>query len=305
MSLFSVGKDRAGKAVVGIVLLFLFAWPGNAAAVYKKKIAVEPLSNPAGWNDAFSPGAFIARMIEHSLKDTQGYQVLSAGQTSGQGQRHPAQVLIGGRVLTFRTPSATPSVKAGSVSRRATVEIELVIRDSFTQKKFAGKIFSGKSSAGRVAFRAADGEVDFSAPGFTKSAMGKALAALARQVPPFVSTTLNAVPFEAIIFSVDNEKREVVLNAGKINGVKPFDVFNIFSVEKNFIDPVTQHDLGEKITRQGVIRVETVLDDYSLAKITAGGDFEDGFVARDHSRPIPFRGNTRSWKELYGNLSNP
>jgi len=308
MSLLNAGKSRAGKWGVGIALLFLFAWPGSVAAEYKKKIAVEPLIDPSGWNGTFSPGPLIARALERSLRTTEKYQVLSlsAGKIPRQGQRHPAQVLIQGRVLTFHmSPLLKPSANGETEPQQAEVKIELVLRDSFTQKKFAGKTFSGRGSSEHIPFRVPQDEADFSAPGFIKSAIGKALTALANQVSPFVSTTLNAVPFEAVLFSVDNEKREVVINSGKNNGIRPLDVFDVFSVNKNFIDPVTQYNLGEKITRQGVIRVKTVLDDYSLAEITAGPDFEEGFVARSHYQPIPSGGQPRSWRQLYGTLIDP
>lgn len=315
-------KNGIGKTVIGATLVLLLCWPGNVAAEYKKKVSIEPLQNPAGWDKPFDPGAIIAKMLERSVRSLGRYQLIPvspAFQSADAGdeiveiqnlpvveiQKPPAQVLVQGRVLTFKPVSPSDfarNVKSpqGSINKKqAEVEIELIFRDGFTRKILAKKRFRNRAIQGKIPFHAPAVPLDLNAPVFRTSAMGRALKILVRKSQPFIEETLARVPFESLIISVDEEKEEVVVNAGKNHGIVKFERFYVYSVDLNFIDPVTRQNLGEKVALQGVIKVKAVLENYFLAEIVAGGDFKEGFVARPPKSGPP---KEKSWQEFYGKL---
>lgn len=275
----------------------IVACPENAVAKYKKKIVVVPFTNPPGLKAASDPGGFVAELLERMLTLTGKYHMVDApsNMDSGEAERHPAQILIEGRVLEIKTRSESSGAK---------VEIELVVKDAFTERVLNNKILFNSSSKGQMPFQYPESSWDLESSVFHKTALGKALMTLMHRSVSHLNQTLSRIPFRAIIISVDNKKLEVVVNAGENNGIKAFEKFYVYSVNLNYTDPITHQDLGEKTDRQGIIKVKNILDNYSLAEIIVGNDFMDGFVVRP-LRNDPQRDKKKSWLELYGNLVNP
>ena len=96
----------------------------------------------------------------------------------------------------------------------------------------------------------------------------------------FLITALHPLPLEGEIISVIPEKKEVVINVGKIHGIDFGDFFNVYSVTLKYKDPFTQKELGNKFMRRGVIRVKDVQEGFSIASIIAGEGFEIGELAQ-------------------------
>lgn len=307
-----IDEVRKKIACFLIILAYLLGGAGSVAAAYKKKVFVEPLENPVNWSRAFDAGALVAKMIQHSIAIAGKYQLVPAARpplepppSSGEDEepsdtaplvhRHPAQVLIQGRVLTFKTKSETQDKEP------AKVEVELVLKDAFTQKTLAAKKFRSEASHGRMLFQApAEGGIDLDGLVFRKSAMGKALTALIHKAIPFVDSRLDRVPFIAWIISVDADNEEVIVNAGKNHGLRSKEKLYIYSMDLNFMDPLSRHNLGEKVALQGVVKVKDVLDNYSVGEIVAGEDFKAGFAVVPRFKLGHFPVHKRSWREFYG-----
>ena len=293
MGSFFFHKNQRRKLTLVIFTFFLLVWPLNTFAKYKKKIVIKPFSNPSNLNNIHNPGALIAKLLERSLKSVDKYNIIDSASElepkaispidissdiegmslnveSNNIKRHPAQLKIDGRVLFFQNKST---------SSKAKVEIELIVRDNFTQRILKRKRFLSTVTQGTIVYKSPKG-LDFNSPVFKKSAIGKSLMVLINNSTSFLKTFLEGVLFEAIIISVDNKKKEVIVNAGENDGLKPFDTFYIYSVNLNFIDPITQQNLGEKTDRQGMIKLKETLRNYSIAEITVGEGFKEGFVIR-------------------------
>lgn len=308
-----IDEVRKKIACFLIILAYLLGGAGSAAAAYKKKVFVKPLENPVNWNQPFDAGALVAKMIQHSIELTGKYQLVPAPRpplesppsseedeepsdnTAPLVHRHPAQILIQGRILAFKTKSTREDKEP------AKVEIELVLKDTFTLRTFAAKKFESTASHGKMLFKVpAEGPIDPDGLVFRKSAMGKALTALISKAIPFVDSRLDRVPFIAWIISVDADNEEVIVNAGKNHGLRNKEKLYIYSMDLNFMDTLSRHDLGEKIALQGVVKVKDVRDNYSIGEIVAGEDFKAGFAVVPRFKLGHFPIHKRSWREFYG-----
>ena len=96
------------------------------------------------------------------------------------------------------------------------------------------------------------------------------------QAEIFIYQTLNKVPLEGDLISVDHKKNTAIINLGKANGVNVRDVFTVFSVEPEFNDPVDKVDLGDRYYRKGILKISEVQGRFSKAQIVAGANFTLG-----------------------------
>ena len=56
----------------------------------------------------------------------------------------------------------------------------------------------------------------------------------------------------------------------------------------NFPDPLYKEDIGDRLTKLGMVRVINVQEGFSEAVIMAGGDFVKGNLVRSKkSKPLP------------------
>jgi len=291
------------------VPIFLFFSHAADAGDHKNRLSIIPLKNPAGWTAPYNPGNIIAKMLKQSVSAQGNFHLSPPPRQSGVKQikqkspkskmqsggtqlNHPIQFILEGKVLHF-TPGKPPSraqiiLNIGdALKQRAEVEIELELTNHHLENSIAKKKFSVDSIAGTVPFDLDASVVDFDSPKFQNSSIGKALLDLNHQINAFIMTTLRPLPLEAEVISVNADSKEVIINAGQIDGINFGDLFNVYSVTLQYKDPFTQMKLGSKLYRRGVIRVNDVQGGFSIATIMAGEGFSIGELARSRkNNPI-------------------
>lgn len=287
-----------------IAIFFIFLSQNVAASEYKNRLSILLIESPVGWTAPYSPGDLITNILKRSITETNFFQlspppVLPSSKSKKMKKpdrtqlNHPAQFILKGRVLNF-TPGKPPSraqliLNIGdAIKQKAEVEVELQLINHHMGKTVKTKTFKIVSSAGTVPFDLNSAKVDINSERFQKSSIGRAIFELNQKVNAFLLTTLHPLPLEGEIISVIPEKREVIINVGKIHGIDFGDFFNVYSVTLKYKDLFTQKDLGDKFMRRGVIRVKDVQEGFSIAAIMAGEGFEVGELAQSRkTNPVP------------------
>ena len=299
------------KLLVLSIAAAIFLWGAtDISGFYKKRVAVELFENPATWNQSGEPGSLISEIIFHALEGTGNYQLIPVSPvpeevapegSSTEETRNPAQIIIAGRVLNFNPGLTSKELDEASENTKkipAAVEMELVLKDSFTHKIHARKIIKKSSTTGTYPFAFLEGPLNLKDPVFQKSAMGDALMKIAKDSVAFIKNALKSVPLEAVIIEVDKKREEVVLNVGKASGLEIRDKFYVLDKQPNFTDPLTRYNLGDKINLLGVVKVKSVFENYSLAEIVAGKSFKDGMVVQP--RNFAVEDEEKPWWQFYG-----
>lgn len=299
------------KLLLLSIVAAIFLWGAtDVSPFYKKRVAVELFENPAAWNQSGEPGSLISEMIFHALEETGNYQLIPVSpvpeEVAQEGNRtektrNPAQIIIAGRVLDFNPGLTSKDLGEASKNTKknpAEVEMELVLKDSFTHKIHARKIIKKSSTAGAYPFAFLEGPLNLKDPVFQKSAMGDVLEKIVKDFVSFIKNSLKSVPLEAVIIEVDKKREEVVLNVGKTSGLEIRDKFYVFDKQPNFTDPLTRYNLGDKMNLLGVVKVKSVFENYSLAEIVAGKSFKDGMVV--HPRYFEVEEEEKPWWQFHG-----
>ncbi|MEE9258859.1 MAG: hypothetical protein V3U37_04905 [Nitrospinaceae bacterium] len=323
------------------IFLFILQCPGTADAEYKKKISVQLFANPAGWEEAYSPGALVSDVLQRFLGDKGNFQIVPnpdpsklvvqsmpkmgakpggkkkeemtamgptvagkekdkemiPGKKKEAGQMrvpnisrimnmaHPAQYIVKGRVLALSTKTlpgmVDPINKTTAPPRERTeIAVEVEVVKHHTDRTIARKTFHYISDDGREPFKPESVSAGIQSPAFRQSSLGLALQKFERDSSSFIYQNLKVLPLEGEIIFLDEKQGEVVINLGRENGVRVRDSFAIFSIDLRYSDPLSKTDLGDRLTRLGMIKVREVQDRFSRAEIVAGKDFSLGDLVR-------------------------
>ncbi|MCH8157451.1 MAG: hypothetical protein IID18_06835 [Nitrospinae bacterium] len=276
--------------------------PESAATAetrFLKKLSVEPLVNPRDWQEPFRPGSAIALMLGDALSASGEFQMVRPGPKfrkrrttramKGSETLLPEAIMatpisqyrIGGRVMVFEPETDPPPedrTQKEALRHREHAEVEVVIDlvNVRTGRSFVKKTFRVTAQEGRTPFDPEKNYLDYEAREFGRSSMGRALQKLALQMQSFIAEVLMDVPLEGNLIRVDKKSQSVLIDLGEANAVQVQDVFTVFSLEPGFTDPLNQADLGDKLTRQGIVKVVEVQDRFAKARITAGLDLTAG-----------------------------
>ncbi len=286
----------------------------NVEAKFIKKITVESFSDPVDWEKSFKPGKFFSLMLENSLTDSGFFQMVpfkkietnifnkmknqignkgkKEEKTSKESQRNVtsftslrntplSQYKIRGNILIF-DPDTNP-LKKGHTKKeakfhkeQALIQVNIELLNLHTGRSLAKKTFTVKSNTGRKSFDIDSENISYKLDKFNTHSIGEALLNLNNQVQIFIYKTLNRVPLEGDLISVDHKNKSAIINLGKANGVNVQDVFTVFSVEPKFNDPIDNVDLGDRFSRKGIIKISEVQGRFSKAQIVVGVNFTPG-----------------------------
>jgi hypothetical protein len=95
--------------------------------------------------------------------------------------------------------------------------------------------------------------------------MGKAVQMAIDDAVSQIAAKLKDVPFQARVVKVNGDN-ELFISGGSKTGVAEGDVFTIYSVGENLVDPSTGEQLGSELTKKGTVKVTTVEEKYAKAK---------------------------------------
>jgi len=271
--------------------------------IYKKKVQVVPLQNPAGWVGTYNPGALISHLLQDQLQNQENVVLVRIINSPGRKQnekgkapdtgavRTPAQIIISGRIIKYRPalPVALESTKTEKrLAHSAEVQIEFQILQGQTQRPIQRFVLSQKSTDGEFPLGYSRSSLVPGSPDFKKSYMGKALTRMAEEIMPLLADYLNRMPLDGQVIVLEEKEDRMIINVGWKSGVEIRDDFVVYGVDVNYTDPLYHEDIGDRLTKLGVVRVIEVHEGFSEAAILAGGDFVPGNLVRSkESKPIP------------------
>ena len=166
--------------------------------------------------------------------------------------------------------------KLDFIKKQALIRANIELVNLHTGRSLAKKAFTVRSNTGRKSFDIDTQNLSYKLDEFKTHSIGKALLNLNDQVQIFIYNTLNRLPLEGDVISVDHKNNSAIINLGKANGVNVRDVFTVYSVEPEFNDPVDNVDLGDRYFRKGIIMISEVQGRFSKAQIVVGVNFTPG-----------------------------
>jgi hypothetical protein len=273
----------------------------SAAAIpYKKKVQIQPFQNPPGWVGTYNPGNLISDLLKQKLLQQENVALVQFTDQKLQGTKDkngnainssPAQVVISGEIVAYRPalPINLESTRSEKkMSRSAEVQIEFKIFQGQTRRLVTEFVLNEKSENGQFPLGYSQSSLNLGSPDFRKTYMGRALSRVADRVLPTLVDYLDQVPLDGQVLAVENNKELMIINVGQRSGVQIRDEFVVYSVDVNFPDPLYKEDIGDRLTKLGVVRVINVQEGFSEAVIMAGGDFVKGNLVRSKkSKPLP------------------
>ncbi|MDI6739827.1 MAG: CsgG/HfaB family protein [Candidatus Edwardsbacteria bacterium] len=108
---------------------------------------------------------------------------------------------------------------------------------------------------------------------FDNTLAGKATRKVVNKVVELITMSMAKVPWAGKILLINPDKT-VMIKPGAQGGVKVGDVFTVYAVGEEVIDPETGLSLGAEETKAGAIEVIDVKDQFAKAKIVSGTGFK-------------------------------
>ncbi|MDH3257601.1 MAG: hypothetical protein OEM27_08280 [Nitrospinota bacterium] len=300
------------KIVVSLLVTSLLVMGAHHSEVsaatipYKKKVQVQPFQNPPGWVGTYKPGTLVSELLKQKLvqqenvilvrfmgQESHGVNDKKGKPVSGgiENNSSPAQIIISGEIVKYRPalPVNLESTKSEKrMSRSAEVQIEFKVFQGQTRRFVTGFVLSEQSREGEFPLGYSQSSLNLGSPDFRKTFMGRALSRITERVMPTIVDYLDRVSLDGQVIAVEKEEEQMIINLGQKSGVEIRDEFVVYSVDVNFPDPLYKEDIGDRLTKLGVVRVINVQEGFSEAVIMAGGDFVKGNLVRSKkSKPLP------------------
>ena len=297
-------KEINEKGILsGLICLILLGsfLASYASAGYKKIVAVSKFENKTSYSGQWALDNGMADQLTDALIQSGEFVVLERqtlsnvmdeqdlaqsgrmmkSQSAKTGKLTSAQILIKGTVTEFQAESEGSSsginmfgLKLGSKSGDAHVGIIIRLIDTTTGQVLDSKRVVGKAEAGGFEFGLDLEDIDFETESFKNTPLGKATQMAIDETVEFISVKLKNVPFKGRIIKVQNE--DIYLSAGNRNGSSVGDMFTVYSVGEELVDPDTGEILGSEEEKIGTVKIFEVKEKYSKAKTQSGTDINRG-----------------------------
>lgn len=296
------------KTVFLIISLFWMAMlcqsaVGAPPVYYKKKVQVLPLKNAPGWVGTYNPGVLISNILQKKLLEQENVVLVrianlqkgttkeAAGAGGSPVNNSPAQIIISGKIIKYRPalPVRLESTKTEKrLARSAEIQVEFQVFQGQTRRFITGFVVNEKSTDGEFPLGYSQSSLHPGSADFRKSYMGKALTRMSEKVMPLLVDYLNRTPLDGQVIVLEEKEEQMIINVGWKSGVEVRDDFVVYGVDVNYPDPLYHEDIGDRLTKLGVVRVLRVHEGFSEAAILAGGDFVKGNLVRSkESKPLP------------------
>jgi len=109
--------------------------------------------------------------------------------------------------------------------------------------------------------------------GWDNTLAGKATRKAVNKVVDLITGAMDKIPWSGKIIAVNADKT-VSIKPGSKGGIKVGDVFTVYSVGEEVIDPETGASLGAEETKAGTIEVTVVNEQFAKAKVLTGSGFK-------------------------------
>jgi len=192
-----------------------------------------------------------------------------------RGKLTSAQLLVKGTITEFASKSsgsgAGISLFGVSVgSKKAVAHVGLIIRliDTTTGEVIDSRRVEGKAESGGFKLGLDLSGIGFGTDSFKKTPIGKATQIAIDNAVAFIAEKMRNIPFTARVIKVSSSG--VYVSAGKRSNANTGDIFTVYSVGEELIDPDTGEVLGSEEEEIGQIRIVKVKEKYSVATIVSG-----------------------------------
>lgn len=296
-------------AFLGLAGLFLLTsvFTSYAIAGHKKIVAVSRFENKTNYSGQVHLGDGMADQLTDALMQSGEFVVLER-QTLGDvmdeqdmaqsgrmmksksartGKLTSAQALIKGTITEFEEKSAGGgsgfSIKGFNIgSKKGEAHVGVIIRliDSTTGQVLYSQRVEGKAKAGGLSFGVNVAGVGFGSEGFKKTPLGKAMQIAIDNAVEFIASKMRELPYQGRVIKVSGDT--VYLNASANTGAQVGEVFTVYSVGEELVDPDTGELLGSEEETIGTVKIYEVKEKYAKARATNGAKgIKKGDIIRD------------------------
>jgi len=199
-----------------------------------------------------------------------------------------AQVLVRGAVTEFEEKVSRGGVGgvllkkkagAGLTTTSAYVACDMRMYDATTGVILEATTKEAKARSVGVVLAGVLGTGNILGGGFsTKTPLGKATRGCIEEIVNAVVERMETVPWQSKIVKVSDG--EVYINVGTDTGIRKGEVFEVYTVGEELIDPDTGLSLGAEESYAGKIKIKNAEKKYAIATILEGEGFQRGDVVR-------------------------
>jgi curli biogenesis system outer membrane secretion channel CsgG len=268
-----------------------------AEAGHKKIVAVSRFENKTTYSGQHNLGDGMADQLIDALMQSGKFVVLER-QTLGDvfeeqdlaqtgrmaksksartGKATSAQILVKGTVTEFEAKSGGSGtglklpfgVSLGGKKGEAHVGVIIRLIDTTTGQVLQSQRVEGKAKSGGFKLGLDIDGVGFGTNSFKKTPLGKAMQIAIDNAVAFIASKMKDIPFQGRVIKAKGS--EVYISAGERTGAAAGDTFTVYSVGEELIDPDTGELLGSEEEKIGTVKIFSVKEKYSKAKVTDGG----------------------------------
>lgn len=267
--------------------------PPASAAGLKKVVAVSRFENKTSYGtggawdlgngmadqltDALMQSGQFTVMERQTLGDVIGEQDLAASgrtmksKSARTGKITSAQILIKGTITEYSRSSSgsdtgvsVMGVRVGGSKKEAHVGLIIRLIDSTTSEVLASERVEGKAKAGGFNIGLNVKGVGFGTEGFKKTPLGKATQMAIDTAVEKISAGLKDIPYQGRVILVKGDS--VYLSAGARTGASVGDVFTVYSLGEELVDPDTGEMLGSEEEDIGRVKIYSIKEKFSKAR---------------------------------------
>jgi curli biogenesis system outer membrane secretion channel CsgG len=206
-----------------------------------------------------------------------GLQKIVSKETAAQVSRVlGAQLLIRGSITEFDQRAgggglrlgAGTGIFGGAVGGQTTegiVGMDIRLIDTTSGQVIQSHRAEAKVSATGISADINIRQVTFGGDKFNKTVLGQATRQAIEQAVAFIIRAMESVPWTGRVVEVAGD--QVYINAGATSGIRMGEVFGISAVVRELTDPSTGELLGIEEVMLGEIRIESVQEKFSVARM--------------------------------------
>ena len=203
------------------------------------------------------------------------------------GKLTSAQILVKGTITEFESKSSGSGAgidvgrfRIGGKKGEAHVGVIIRLIDTTTGEVLDSKRVEGKAKSGGINFSIDIDGIDFDSESFKKTPLGKATQIAIDTAVEFIASSIEELPFQGSIIKAT--EKGIYINAGDKTGASIGDVFTVYSVGEELVDPVTGELLGVEEEEIGTIKICEIKEKYSKCEIinTPTGSIKTGDIIR-------------------------
>lgn len=207
-------------------------------------------------------------------QDMQASDRFQKGQSARTGKLTSAQILVKGTLTEFSTAAdssgSSINIKGFRIGgRKHSVHLGLLIRliDTTT-----GEVIDSQRVEGAARSKSLDVGINFRGASFGSNSfkatpLGKATQIAIDNAVEYIAKRLRNHPFTGRVIKVKGNM--IYISAGEMHGAEAGDIFTVYSVGEELIDPYTGELLGRDEVKLGKVKIFNVQEKFSKANPVA------------------------------------